>query len=126
MSETDETFRVQARFNKVEFADLEEDLSRFEGAARAGRIRLLMRLGLATAKGQVPHHPHHDQSSHLAKVVDIPRGAHRQTDAAHPAPASATPAVPAGKPVPQVIACTDSIENLEGLDPLMFKLGQAS
>lgn len=55
MSDKDgDTFRVQARFNKVEYADLMADLERFaQGSPRAGRIRFLMRLGLAAAKGQI-------------------------------------------------------------------------
>lgn len=51
MSE-EKTFRVQARLNKVEYADLYEDLENYpEGADRAGRVRKLLRIGLAVDRG---------------------------------------------------------------------------
>lgn len=56
MTEDDKTFRLQLRLNKVEFADLYADLMQYgEGSPQAGRVRYLLRLGLATAHGGVVH-----------------------------------------------------------------------
>lgn len=49
MSDDADSFRVQARLNNVEFADIKADLDRYDGAQRTGRIRLFLRLGYAAA-----------------------------------------------------------------------------
>lgn len=49
MSDDADSFRVQARLNNIEFADIKADLERYHGAQRAGRIRLFLRLGYAAA-----------------------------------------------------------------------------
>ena len=52
-SEDTTSVRVQTRLNAVEFADLLADLERCPaGTPRAGRIRLLLRLGLTAANSQ--------------------------------------------------------------------------
>ena len=109
MNDSDDTFRVQVRFNKIEYANLEEDLSRYEGAARAGRIRLLMRVGLAVSKGQSPGSHHSEPAVHLAPVVGMPRPVRKETS-------------------PVAIPATEAIENLEmiGFDLANFQFGQAS
>lgn len=49
MSADADSFRVQVRLNNTEFADIKADLERYDGAQRAGRIRLFLRLGYAAA-----------------------------------------------------------------------------
>lgn len=123
MSDSDDTFRVQARFNKVEYADIQEDLDRYgQGAARAGRVRLLMRLGLAAARGLT----HFDQP-HLAKVVDIPRPSRNKETPTAVMPAAVTPSVSLQVAAPEPAPVHDSLEALEalGMDPTLFRFGQA-
>lgn len=119
MSDNDDSsFRVQARFNRVEYADLEEDLNRFPpGADRSGRIRLLMRLGLEVSKGRMPSFPAEEHAHPSAQVVDIHRGTRKKPDAAAPAAASPEP-VPQSEPV-------DVLDSL-GLDPTSFRFGTPS
>ncbi|HNV25098.1 MAG TPA: hypothetical protein PKI21_02475 [Nitrospira sp.] len=119
MSDNDDSsFRVQARLNRVEYADLEEDLNRFPpGADRSGRIRLLMRLGLEVSKGRMPSFPAEEHAHPSAQVVDIHRGTRKKPDAAAPAAASPEP-VPQSEPV-------DVLDSL-GLDPTSFRFGTPS
>ena len=123
MSESDDTFRVQARFNKVEYADIQEDLDRYgQGAARAGRVRLLMRLGLAAARGLT----HSDHQPHLAKVVDIPRPARNKETPTAVSTAPTTPSVFPQVAAPEPAPVHESLETLEalGMDPTLFRFGQ--
>lgn len=119
MSDNDDSsFRVQARFNRVEYADLEEDLNRFPpGADRSGRIRLLMRLGLEVSKGRMPSFPADEHAHQSAQVVDIHRGPRKKSEA--PAPVAALPE-PAPQPEP-----VDVLDSL-GLDPTSFRFGTPS
>ena len=119
MSDNDDSsFRVQARFNRVEYADLEEDLNRFPpGADRSGRIRLLMRLGLEVSKGRMPLFPADEHAHQSAQVVDIHRGPRKKSEA--PAPVAALPE-PAQQPDP-----VDVLDSL-GLDPTSFRFGTPS
>ena len=118
MSDEADTFRVQARFNRVEYADLEEDLNRFPpGADRSGRIRLLMRLGLEVSKGRMPSFPAEEHAHPSAQVVDIHRGTRKKPDAAAPAAASPEPV-----PQPEPVDVLDSL----GLDPTSFRFGTPS
>ena len=113
MSDEADTFRIQARFNRVEYADVEADLNRFPaGAARAGRIRLLIRLGYAAANGLFPH-------PHSAKVVDI--SSHSRSDS-HPSQSSADPAAtvrPLSATAPVPVA--DSLDSISDLNPADFQ-----
>jgi hypothetical protein len=123
MSDSDDTFRVQARFNKVEYADIQEDLDRYgQGAARAGRVRLLMRLGLAAARGLT----HSDHQPQLAKVVDIPRSARSKETPTAVSPAPTIPSVSPLVAAPEPVPVHDSLEALEalGMDPTLFRFGQ--
>ena len=137
MSEQDETFRVNVRFNRVEYSDLDEDLSRFEGANKGARIRMLMRLGLQVAKGQVPSMPHAGDHPHLAPVVGIPRS-HKKPDATPtpppgepPASARTLPTTPApiatsgtgeSQQKPPAIETLDALSEM-GFDPTQFQFG---
>lgn len=95
MSDQDETFRVNVRFNRVEYSDLDKDLSRYVGANKGARIRMLMRIGLQVANGQVPSLPHSGDHPHLAPVVGIPRN-NKKLDASPPPPRKdSTPQAPA-------------------------------
>lgn len=49
----DASFRVYIRLNNIEYSDVIADLEAFQGLARTGRVRLLLRLGLAAANGQI-------------------------------------------------------------------------
>lgn len=49
MSDDADSFRIHVRLNQTEFADIKADLERYDGAQRAGRIRLFLRLGFAAA-----------------------------------------------------------------------------
>lgn len=108
MNSTDNTFRVHVRLNKVEFADLKADIEQYEGPARAGRIRLLLRCGLAALKGQA-----------------IP--AERNGLALHPVEIPAMP-VPAIKPAviqnEAKVADADALLSM-GMDPANFHFGQS-
>lgn len=119
MSENDDSsFRVQARFNRVEYADLEEDLNRFApGADRSGRIRLLMRLGLEVAKGRVPSFHPGEPAPHSAQVVDIQSAARKKPDTTAPAASSPEPVQQ-----PEPVDVLDSL----GLDPTSFRFGTPS
>ena len=114
-----DTFRIQARFNRVEYADVEADLNRFPaGAARAGRIRLLIRLGYAAANGLLPH-PAPVPHPHSAKVVDI--SSHSRSDS-HPSQSSADPAAtirPLSATAPVPVA--DSLDSISDLNPADFQ-----
>jgi len=140
MSDQDETFRVNVRFNRVEYSDLDEDLRRFEGANKGARIRMLMRLGLQVAKGQIPSLPHSGEPPHLAPVVGIPRN-HKKADAPpSPPPVESVASVSAASVVPAPSAMTDAgdpqtkapaIEALDalsamGFDPTNFQFGAAA
>ena len=118
MSDEADTFRIQVRFNRVEYADVEADLNRYPaGSARAGRIRLLVRLGYAAANGLLPHtapvpHP-------SAKVGDI--SSHPRSDC-HLAPPSAdrpekVPVQLAAAPA----AVADSLDSISDLNPADFQ-----
>lgn len=104
MNEQSNTFRVNTRFNRIEFADLERDLDQYKGTARAGRIRLLVRLGLAVANGTHVPSTSADRSAHPAAVIDLPRT----------------------KPVEKQLSAEESVDFLEsiGMDPANFKFGQ--
>ncbi len=119
MSDNDDSsFRVQARFNRVEYPDLEEDLNRFPpGADRSGRIRLLMRLGLEVSKGRMPSFAADEHAHQSALVVDIHRGQRKKSDVPAPVAASAEPA-----PQPEPVDVLDSL----GLDPTSFRFGTPS
>ena len=119
MSDEADTFRIQVRFNRVEYADVEADLNRYPaGSARAGRIRLLIRLGYAAAHGLLPSHapvPH----PHSAKVVDI--SSHSRSDS-HPSQSSADPAAtirPLSATAPVPVA--DSLDSISDLNPADFQ-----
>lgn len=102
----DTTFRVHVRLNTIEYSDLQDDLERFpQGAARAGRIRQLLRLGLAAATGDISAH-----KPRLALVHERPRS-----------PASSEVTAVA-KPSPVVHADLQAIETF-GLDISAFKMG---
>lgn len=119
MSDNDDSsFRVQARFNRVEYADLEEDLNRFPpGADRSGRIRLLMRLGLEVSKGRMPLFPADEHAHQSAQVVDIHRGPRKKSEASAP-----VAALPEPTPQPEPVDVLDSL----GLDPTSFRFGTPS
>jgi hypothetical protein len=108
MNEKSNTFRVNTRFNRIEFADLERDLDQYKGTARAGRIRLLVRLGLAVANGTHVPSTSADRSAHLAAVIDLPR------------------TKPVEKPATKQLSAEESVDFLEsiGMDPANFKFGQ--
>ena len=140
MSDQDETFRVNVRFNRVEYSDLDEDLRRFEGANKGARIRMLMRLGLQVAKGQIPSLPHAGEHPHLAAVVGIPRS-HKKADATPtPPPVESVASVPTSstRPAPSATIGTGesqpkapAIEALDalsemGFDTTHFQFGAAA
>ena len=108
MNSTDNTFRVHVRLNKVEFADLKADIEQYAGPARAGRIRLLLRCGLAALKGQA-----------------IP--ADRTGLALHPVQIPVMP-VQTIKPVAveseAKVADADALFSM-GMDPANFQFGQS-
>lgn len=121
MSEKERTFRLHVRFSTVEYAELNEDLANFSGADKAARIRMLMRIGLQTLKGQVHGLAAGGMHPHLAPVVDMQR--------AHKSPADGD--VPQGgakaeAPVPVVSEPTDEHYDkllAQGMDPALFKMG---
>lgn len=120
---TDKTFRVQVRFNKVEFADLESDLKQYEGRDLAGRVRLLMRLGLDAARGRL-----HPASSHvhLASVSDLhpsPEASSSNDAVAERAPTLVSVADEAARrsqPVAPVVEAADRLDFIDELDPSSF------
>ena len=102
----DTTFRVHVRLNTIEHSDLQDDLDRFpQGAARAGRIRQLLRLGLAAATGEISAH-----KPRLAQVHERPN-----SSASSEVSAEANPSA-------VVHADLQAIETF-GLDISAFKLG---
>ena len=131
MSEQDETFRATIRFNRVEYSDLDKDLSRYTGANKGARIRLLMRLGLQVANGQIPAVPPAGEHPHLAAVVDLPRGSRKSESAPAPAteapsqPAPAASAPPAAAEVPSKPPVVETVDALAGMgfDPTNFQFG---
>lgn len=131
MSEQDETFRATIRFNRVEYSDLDKDLSRYSGANKGARIRLLMRLGLQVANGQITAVSHAGDHPHLAPVVGLPRGAKKSEPQqaapseapTQPAPAaSASPTVSDASAKPQSIETADALAGM-GFDPTNFQFG---
>ena len=44
MSDQDDIFRISIRFNKHEYSDVDQYLSRFTGANKGAHIRMLIRL----------------------------------------------------------------------------------
>lgn len=131
MSDQDETFRASIRFNRVEYSDLDKDLSRYTGANKGARIRLLMRLGLQVANGQVTSLSHAGEPPHLAAVVDLPRGPKKSESApaaSTEAPSQHTPAASAPPPAaeastkPPAIETADALAGM-GFDPTNFQFG---
>ncbi|WP_126448077.1 hypothetical protein [Sulfuricystis multivorans] len=105
----DSSFRVHARFNRVEYADLEEDLNRYSpGADRSGRIRFLIRLGLEVSKGRIPSLPTEEQA------CPSQQGTRENTEQA--APMAVSPK-PIHQPEP------DDILDSLGIDPASFQFG---
>ena len=139
MSDHDETFRVNVRFNRVEYSDLDKDLSRFTGANKGARIRMLIRLGLQVANGQIPSLPHAGEHPHRAPVVGMPRSHKRSDTSPTPTPAELAPQAPtvSKAPVPAAPATAEEslpkqpvIESLDalagmGFDPTHFQFGAA-
>ena len=100
------------------------------------RIRMLMRLGLQVANGQIPSLSHTGDHPHLAPVVEIPRS-HKKPDPSPastttPAPVQAQPPVPASPTVAAEPATkqpvVESIDALAGMgfDPTNFQFGVAA
>ena len=52
MSDQDDIFRISIRFNKHEYSDVDQYLSRFTGANKGAHIRMLIRLGIQAMTGQ--------------------------------------------------------------------------
>ena len=136
MSDQDETFRVNVRFNRVEDPELDKDLSRYSGLNKGARIRMLMRLGLQVANGQIPSLPHAGEHPHLAPVVGIPRS-HKKPEpspasSVTPAPIQAQPPIPASPPVaPEPATKQPVVESIDalagmGFDPTNFQFGVAA
>jgi hypothetical protein len=133
MSDQDETFRVNVRFNRVEDPELDKDLSRYSGLNKGARIRMLMRLGLQVANGQIPSLSHAGDHPHLAAVVEIPRNQKKPAPSpATPAPIQAQPPITASPPVAPDPATkqpvVESIDALAGMgfDPTNFQFGAAA
>lgn len=140
MSGQDVTFRVNVRFNRVEYSDLDKDLSRYTGANKGARIRMLMRLGLQVANAQIPSPSPAGEHPYLAPVVGIPRN-HKKSDASPtPPPAEPVPSAPsstaapmpvspdaADEPLPKqpVIEALDALADM-GFDPILFQFGAAA
>ena len=134
MSGNDETFRVNVRFNRVEYAELDRDLSRYTGANKGARIRMLMRLGLQVATGNPPPLAGASEPMHLASVVDFNRHAGRSVAATHvdqlpvrakhPSGHSADPAAE-GPKTQSTSPSADSLDALTGteFDPAHFHFG---
>lgn len=133
MSDQDETFRVNVRFNRVEDPELDKDLSRYTGLNKGARIRMLMRLGLQVANGQIPSLSHTGDHPHLAPVVEIPRS-HKKPEpspasSVTPAPIQAQPPIPASPPVaPEPATKQPVVESIDalagmGFDPTQFQFG---
>lgn len=118
---SEKTFRVQVRFNKVEFAELEADLKKYEGRDLAGRIRLLMRLGLDVASGRL-----HQGSSHLALASISPASDNSATTGASvDLPPAAVFTVSdeqsrLSQTVAPVVAMADRLDFMDELDPSTF------
>lgn len=51
MSKNDQSYRVNIRLNRTEYADVVADLERHPANEQPHRLRLLLRLGLATVSG---------------------------------------------------------------------------
>lgn len=52
MSDQDDIFRISIRFNKHEYSDVDQYLSRFTGANKGAHVRMLIRLGIQAMTGQ--------------------------------------------------------------------------
>lgn len=130
MNEHDETFRATIRFNRVEYSDLDKDLSRFVGANRGARIRLLMRLGLQVANGQIHPATHASEHTHLASVVGHPRGSKKSETCAapsfekpsQPAPAESVAQGSAEAHATPIVEALDALAGM-GFDPTNFQFG---
>lgn len=119
MSDDADTFRIQARLNRVEFADIEADLNQYPtGTARAGRIRLLIRLGYEAAHGQLHHAgPNlHQVSSKVVEISSHHRNDERLTKVV-PEPEKATES----RQENVSVACQDSLDSIADLNPADFK-----
>ncbi len=119
MSDDADTFRIQARLNRVEFADIEADLNQYPtGTARAGRIRLLMRLGYAAAHGQ-SHHAGPNLHPVSSKVVEI--SSHHRNDERVIKPVSDPDRPTESRQANVAGASQDSLDSIADLNPADFK-----
>ena len=124
MSDQDDIFRISIRFNKHEYSDVDQYLSRFTGANKGAHIRMLIRLGIQAMTGQpIAAAPGHSLPAGMPAPSSAERSAKNRPDES----VTSQPITNAS-PIPgsgaETLNASDVLLDM-GINPTEFQFGAA-
>ncbi len=124
MSDQDDSFRISIRFNKHEYSDVDQYLSRFTGANKGAHIRMLIRLGIQAVTGQpIALAPEHSHPAVLPALSPANQSAKNRPSASVASP-PITNASPMASIRAETLNASDVLLDL-GINPTDFHFGAA-
>ena len=124
MSDQDDIFRISIRFNKHEYSDVDQYLSRFTGANKGAHIRMLIRLGIQAMTGRpIAVTPGHSLPTGLPAPSSAEQSAkNRPGESVTSQPIASAPPIPGSGA--ETLNASDVLLDM-GINPTDFQFGAA-